>query len=363
MPINFNEPVTTTNYSVLVSGLLDGKVAQARLLDPATAGTLTGTPTGAFRINGSASNAYFEKFNGTSWAVQAMNYPTLTGVGASGTWGIAISGNAATATLAASASAVDWSGISNAPAITGLTAATSTTVSTVARRDSTGRLFAESFVQPSSNSENPTVSQIVVTNGIDSQFRKASLSHVGNSITVPWANISGKPTTLSSFSNDVGFITSVAWTSVSGRPTAVSAFTNDSAYVASPTATQAFDATLRGSTTAGSCVYTTQVGQWREVGDRTYFNLQIQTSSITGTAGTIQIVLTGLPVSAEEGEVAFSVLAENLNSAAPPIFASLAVGSRTLNICAYQVGSTRVNIGVANLAQTFKITINGHYKS
>lgn len=41
--------------------------------------------------------------------------PTVTGTGASGTWGISISGNAATATSATTASAVAWSGITSKP--------------------------------------------------------------------------------------------------------------------------------------------------------------------------------------------------------------------------------------------------------
>jgi hypothetical protein len=38
--------------------------------------------------------------------------PSLTGAGASGTWGISVSGNAATAT---SASSVPWSGVTGKP--------------------------------------------------------------------------------------------------------------------------------------------------------------------------------------------------------------------------------------------------------
>jgi len=69
MPINFNEPTTTTNYVTLVSGLVSSFGALAQWLDPAVAGTLTGTPTGAYRINAGE----VQRFNGTSWAAQPVN--------------------------------------------------------------------------------------------------------------------------------------------------------------------------------------------------------------------------------------------------------------------------------------------------
>jgi len=59
----------------------------------------------------------------------------------------------------------------------------------------------------------------------------------------PWANISGKPTNISTWTNDAGYITSagscayansagsVPWGGVVGKPTNVSAFTNDAGYI------------------------------------------------------------------------------------------------------------------------------------
>jgi len=69
----------------------------------------------------------------------------------------------------------------------------------------------------------------------------------GSANSVAWTNVSGRPTAVSSFTNDSGYVTSagsvnyatsagsVAWTNVSGRPTAVSSFTNDSGYLTSST--------------------------------------------------------------------------------------------------------------------------------
>lgn len=50
-----------------------------------------------------------------------------------------------------------------------------------------------------------------------------------------YADLTDKPTALSSFSNDIGFITSVSltWNGISGKPSAVSYFTNDADYITS----------------------------------------------------------------------------------------------------------------------------------
>ena len=76
------------------------------------------------------------------------------------------------------------------------------TASTLVRRNSFGYIFAAYFNQNSGNSENPTVSQIIVTNGGDNYTRKADLAHVsralfkgsGNAaITVSTSAASGTP--------------------------------------------------------------------------------------------------------------------------------------------------------------------------
>ncbi len=71
----------------------------------------------------------------------------------------------------------------------------------MARRDASGYLYAVYLNQGSANNENPGISQVMVTNGSDNYLRKASLAHLGNSLTVPWANVSGRPSDLGAFSN------------------------------------------------------------------------------------------------------------------------------------------------------------------
>lgn len=66
----------------------------------------------------------------------------------------------------------------NADALHGYSASTGADYNTIARRTENGYLLASRFNQNSSNNENPTISQIIVTNGSDNYFRKASLSHL-----------------------------------------------------------------------------------------------------------------------------------------------------------------------------------------
>lgn len=84
MPIDFSKPSITGNYATdILQPIQQAITALAQMLDPAVAGTLTATPTGAYRINGAA----FERYNGTAWAAHVLN----------------IGGNAATATAATTA--------------------------------------------------------------------------------------------------------------------------------------------------------------------------------------------------------------------------------------------------------------------
>lgn len=70
MPIDFTKPVTTGNYSTgVLQPINDAINALARWLDPATAGTVTSPPTGAYRLNGGE----LEKYDGTSWLDTPIN--------------------------------------------------------------------------------------------------------------------------------------------------------------------------------------------------------------------------------------------------------------------------------------------------
>ena len=78
--------------------------------------------------------------------LHASNYnsytPTLTGTGASGTWGINITGDAGT--------------------VDGLSVSSSQAVSTIVARDASGYTFLNYINSNTANSENPTISQVIV---------------------------------------------------------------------------------------------------------------------------------------------------------------------------------------------------------
>lgn len=107
--------------------------------------------------SGVAGNAILHAGNYTSYA------PSLGGSGATGTWGISVTGTAGSI-----------SGYNNPT--------TAATGNTIVYRDGNadifGRyIFSVHFNQSSGNSENPGVSQVMVTNGSDNYLRKASIGH------------------------------------------------------------------------------------------------------------------------------------------------------------------------------------------
>lgn len=69
---------------------------------------------------------------------------------------------------------------SNANQLNGFSSDINASANTVARRDASGFLYGVYLNQGSGNNENPSVSQVMVTNGNDGFLRKASLGHLGN---------------------------------------------------------------------------------------------------------------------------------------------------------------------------------------
>ena len=184
---------------------------------------------------------YLNSSNFTSYA------PSLTGSGASGTWGISVTGNAAT--------------------VGGYAVSAGVGANTVVIREGNGYAFFNYINSNVSETENPTINSFYTSNG-DGYFRKSTVAHVKSqlglgslaysSATIPTNNNqltngagyitginSGNVTTALGFTpynatNPSGYITSsasisgnaatatnVAWTGVTGRPTALSQFSND----------------------------------------------------------------------------------------------------------------------------------------
>lgn len=110
-----------------------------------------------------ASLSYFESQMSLSAIGGAVTNPQVP-VGAVTQWQASLS--------------ISWgqiSGTKNADQLQGFTAATSATANTIALRDGGGYLWSVYFNQSSGNSENPGVSQVMVTNGADGFLRKCSL--------------------------------------------------------------------------------------------------------------------------------------------------------------------------------------------
>jgi hypothetical protein len=177
--------------------------------------------TGQIAVRGKNSGTW------QSWrtVLDSGNYtsysPSLTGSGASGTWGISVTGNAGTV---------------GGYAVSGTVGA-----NTVVIRDVNGYIYAHYINSNVSETENPTINSFYTSNG-DGWLRKSSVAHVKSqlglgslaysSATIPTntnqlTNGAGYITSSGSISGNAATATNVAWTGVTGRPTALSQFSND----------------------------------------------------------------------------------------------------------------------------------------
>jgi hypothetical protein len=159
-------------------------------IEKATNSTLAGNiiidnNTNSIRIfegSGSFRGAYLDisACGSQSALLHSSNYnsfaPTLTGTGASGTWSININGSAASATNASAATnattATNWGTYGAVPAA----GSSGGTPSTIPRSDVNGYTYFGYINSSTSNSENPGVSQVIVTNGSDNFYRKSSIA-------------------------------------------------------------------------------------------------------------------------------------------------------------------------------------------
>lgn len=142
---NTSNPHSTTKAQVGLGNVDNFATAAA---SDATAGT---------------SDSLFMTPHRTMQAIQSYA-PRTDGLNATGTWGISISGNAATATTA-----------NNSNNLNGIASSTAATPSTIAARNSSGQLFATYFNQAGSV-ESFTPSSVFVNNGSDGYIRQVSLA-------------------------------------------------------------------------------------------------------------------------------------------------------------------------------------------
>lgn len=235
---NHSLPVLTStyaNYTAEIKGRIDDALL---MLDPATSSP-TNVPTNAIRFN--SASAKWQKWNSTAWVDLVVSYainitgnastassvawsgvaskpntrdgygitdvPKVNGTGASGTWGISINGNAATATNATTATTATnatTAGACSGNAATATKLATARTINGVSFDGSANIVVA------------PTIERMDSANTtgylafVDSSVASVQPLKIDNGLTynpstgVIGASISGNAATATKLANDTG---------------------------------------------------------------------------------------------------------------------------------------------------------------
>lgn len=216
--VAYNNKAAAWNGNAYSASIVFGTADTKGLLD---CGYNTPTVTFGGASTGSSSDdnpSWYFKLYGASG--QIYTFPTTSktlaasdGSNASGSWGISITGNANTATTA-----------SNADKLDGYHGSSSQAAGTYVLRDGSGYIYTNYINSNTSNNENPSISQIIVTNGSDNFYRKASLSHLKSSLgSMPasdvyaWAKASSKP--------------SYSWGEINGKPSTFTPSSHEHSYV------------------------------------------------------------------------------------------------------------------------------------
>jgi len=261
--------INVTGYSTQVNL---GNSSSTQLLGSAWAGTsgypgyqYSGSGNSRFGFSGTAgvvdvyTDGNYYANEGTNLVLHSGNYnsysPTLTGGNASGTWGINISGNAATATTA---DQIDGVGFRNTGSNSGVAADTLdsngiTYVSGVSLLgQSDGALYSQAYSASWQHQiyGDYRTGQLVVRgkNSGTWQSWRTQLDSANYNSYSPTLTGGGASGTWGI--NVTGSAGSVAWTNVSGRPTTVSSFTNDSGYITSSGSISGNAATATNATNA-----------------------------------------------------------------------------------------------------------------
>lgn len=251
MAIDFNNPVKTQNYDTGVLQSIRDHISGLALWLESGAVSVTNQPNGAKRYN--ATLALFEYWNGTSWAELPVKYLKKTGDVASGLINFAggVTGNngIATATASLGECMVQGSGTGAAmmafhrpgyyASYFGLDTDNNWAVGGWSAGAVRNRIWHEGNLAFSTPVGNGSVAHSGTLEGVWGGFQLAAgtkrytfLANLSNGISGLYGvtDAAWKWEFDSSGSLVVG---TVPWTSVSSRPTAVSSFTNDSGYITS----------------------------------------------------------------------------------------------------------------------------------
>lgn len=255
------------NFSAgTITAALSGNATTATTFQTARTIALTGAATGtATSFNGSANIT----IPVTDLNASNLSAGTVPAARLAGTYAISISGNAAT--------------------LGGFAASTAVAASTIPVRDANAYTYFNYINSNTGNSENPAISQVIVTNGTDDFYRKASIAHLTSSLSgIAPINISGNAGTATTLQtartiNGTPFNGSANITITSNTPNAIT-FNNGGSGDASGT-------TFNGSTSP-TISYNT-IGSPSTTGANASGTWSI---NITGTAGSTTTVV-GAPAS------------------------------------------------------------------
>lgn len=203
---------TLTNKTISGASNTLSNIGNSSLTNSAI--TINGTSTslgGSINVGTVTSVSGTGSYGGLSLSGTVTSSGNITFGGTpTGTWPISVSGNADTATTA-----TNWGTYGGVP-----TAGNVPGANGIARADVNGYTYLNYINSNTSNSENPTVSQVIVTNGVDNFYRKASIAHLTSSLsgTAPIA-ISGNAATATKLSTASGSAPSYsarAWVNFNG---------------------------------------------------------------------------------------------------------------------------------------------------
>lgn len=157
----------TNNTTVVQGGILYGG-SPTQL-----AYTSVGSPGQLLQSNGTGQPSWVNASSVSSSSAASLSTPRQ----------ISLIGNATgSTTFDGSANVSINVSVLNSAQLTGLSPSSASTGNTIAQRDPSGYLYASYLNQSSGNNENPTISQVMVTNGADNFLRKASISSLASAI-------------------------------------------------------------------------------------------------------------------------------------------------------------------------------------